>query len=66
MENISNLEIDADLCTKCSNCGKPSWYVMRCSCSKEFCQHCSSQTEKYDNDIINLCCPDCGNFKMYI
>lgn len=68
MLNISNQEIDADLCTKCSNCKKASWYVMRCTCGKEFCQYCSiSYPDKCeDSDIINLICPDCSNFTMYV
>ena len=65
MENISNQEIDSELCTKCSTCGKPSWYIMKCDCGHIFCKHCIA-TDELDYDCINLECPKCGKSILYI
>ena len=65
MKNISNLEIDSDKCTKCSTCGKPSWYVMECDCGHIFCKNCSLPDE-WENDCINLECPKCGKSTLYV
>ena len=69
MRNISNQDIDANKCTLCVNCLKPSWYVMECDCGHIFCKHCTAKDEDeddYEGDIITLICPKCGKSTLYV
>jgi len=68
MKNISNQHIDADECTICISCYKPSWYVMECPCGNIFCKNCSAKDEDddYGSDTIMLICPKCGESTMYV
>jgi hypothetical protein len=67
MKNISNHDIDSEKCTKCPTCGKPSWYVIECDCGHIFCEHCSVKDEEnIETDIIDLECPKCGKFQLYV
>ena len=68
MKNISNQHIDANQCTYCTNCFKPSWYVMECDCGNMLCKNCSVKDEddNYESNAIMLICPKCGRSTMYV
>lgn len=66
MKNISNQALFTEDCTKCSNCGKASWYVMECDCGYIFCEHCSAEHVEKDSDNILLVCPKCDKSVLYV
>jgi len=67
MKNISNCEIDADKCTKCPTCNKPSWYIMKCECGYVFCKNCSVYQNSDDADTsLFLECPNCGAVQIFV
>lgn len=65
MKEISNMDIDAEKCTKCSTCGKSSWYIQKCDCGHIVCEYCSAEKSN-DEDKVIVRCPKCNSVVMYV
>jgi hypothetical protein len=67
MRNISNRALFQKDCTKCPTCRTASWYIMKCSCGKIFCDNCgNTRGSKNNNDTLIIICPTCGKEKIYM